>query len=160
MSISFKYICVLKENVFEIPKNKIEDRKITIEELAGQDVIRLEICYEIKNKKPNSILRVLFERFTFDGNGVCNFRITREEIKRNYDYIFSVESPLPLPKSPVLPNELETKAIKHYLNRKYPALLKNDPYAIEVAILNCKEKYKQNVNNFKKSHQPVQNKGI
>jgi hypothetical protein len=156
MSVSFIYLCVVKEKIFEIPKNKIRDRIITKKELSGQDILRLEIIYDIENKKPNNIIRILFEMMSFDRNGVCNFRRKREESKRIYDYAFGDNQPaLPIPKALVFPTKSEIKTIKHYLNRKYPALLKNKPYAIELAILDCKEQYKQNIHKFIKSHQSI-----
>jgi hypothetical protein len=155
MSVSFKYLCVGKEKIIEIPKNKIRDRKFTKKELSGQDILRLEIIYDIQNKKPNNIIRILFDRITFDRNGECDFRRKREESKRIYDYMFddNVQSPLPIPKALFFPTKSEIITIKNYLNRKYPALLKNEPYAIEYAILDGKEQYKQNIQKFIKSHQ-------
>ncbi|MEH7382263.1 hypothetical protein V7138_17520 [Bacillus sp. JJ1533] len=151
MSSSFKYLCVVKQEIFEIPKDKIREKFIK-KEFAGQSVLRLELTYGTKNRKPNNILRILFDSTRFDGNGVCDFRRIREDHKRTYDYIFNEQSPLPIPKALVLPTVSEIIIIKQYLNNKYPTLLKNDPYAIETAILDCKERYKQNVHKFKRSH--------
>jgi hypothetical protein len=153
VSKSFKYLCVVKENVFEIPRTKIRDRKIIKKEFAGLNGLRLEMSYVIKNKKPDYIVRVLFERITFDESGVLDFNLSRLERKRFYDYAFSDGDPLPIPKAAVFPTESELVPKKEFLNRKYPSLLKNDPYAIEFAILESKERYKENKMKFKRSHQ-------
>jgi hypothetical protein len=110
------------------------------------------LSYGVKNRKPVEILSIRFERKTFDENGACDLRLTREERKRMYEYIFETQN-LPLPKALEYPNKTEIITIKNYLNSKYPALLKNDPLAIEYAIIDSKELFKEQVRNFKKSHQ-------
>lgn len=154
MSTSYKYLCVADETIFEIPKTRIRENIIK-KELAKESVLKLTLCYDIKDRRPNKILEIHFDRKTFDGSGVCNFRADLEDRKRMYDYIFDEKYPLPIPKAPVIPDKTEIVRLKQFLTSKYPSLLKNDPYAIELAIIVSKEQYQQQVRKFKQSHHPA-----
>lgn len=63
-----KYLCILKENVVEIPVSKIKNGKMIKSELSGETVLMMEIIYETENRKPFKIVNINFDKVTFDQN--------------------------------------------------------------------------------------------
>lgn len=153
-----KYICVTDEAVYEIPFYQIKGGKFPRRELASQTVIMMEMTYETKNRRPFTIIRIVFERVTFDKHGIYDARAVSDSeefaVKRAYtlSQLDEITDPLPIPIAPVILTEIEINAIKAYLNRKYPALLKNAPSAIEEWIAVSKEKHVAEIKQMKVSH--------
>lgn len=158
MSVSYKIICVYDNKVFEIPKTKIENGKMKSNKLAGKTVLKMELIYKIKNRKPFLPIRILFNKVTFDNDGIYDIEYSSKENNIKMEYAFAdilnglESSPLPIPIAPTIPTENEIELFKEYLNLKYPALLENEPYAIENAIIISKERHKENIQKLIKSH--------
>ena len=155
-----KYLCILKENVFEIPVSKIKNGKMIKAELSGETVLMMEMIYETENRKPFKIVNINFDKVTFDQNGVYDVNSTSrsKSFQIKLEYIFSgllntdgVKA-LPIPIAPYLPNDEEIQVIKIYLERKYPLLLRNSPRAIEKSIYRMNEIHKEEIEKFKESH--------
>lgn len=160
-----KYLCVLKDEVVELPVSRIEDGIVTKKELANKTVLKVEMIYETENRKPAYLKRIIFDRATFDSHGVYNFfnESSENEFKTKLEYIFSDlynsndRSSLPIPVAPTIPTDEEIEIFKHYVNRKYPLLLKNSPLAFENAIYKSKAKHKEEMIAFKESHKSNSN---
>lgn len=162
MSVSMKNICVYDDKVYEIPLTKIKNGKMEAPKLAGKTVLKVELIYEIKNRKPYKPLRILFDKITFNDDGIYEISESSAENQIKLEYIFAgigpESSPLPIPIAPVIPSVKEIELLKEHLNRKYPALLENNRYAIEDAINESVEFHKENIGKMKRSHRESPNK--
>lgn len=151
-------MCVLDEEVYEIPFYKIKNDKFPRAELACQTVIMMEMTYETRNRKPFKINRITFDRVSFDDQGIYDSRgaSNTKEFGVKLEYLFfnlyETFDPLPIPIAPIIPTEKEIAAIKAYLDRKYPALLRNSPTAIEHWILKRIENHRKEIKMMKASH--------
>lgn len=160
MGISFKYLSITDDKLYEIPKTKISDGKMFKIELAGKTVLNVGLYYEVKDRKPFKVIRFDFNRVSFDKNGVYDYEkeFLSGEGRREMAYVSNFHDngdepfPLPIPKALASPTEIEINTIKEYLNRKYPSLLNNSPNAIEIAIMEEVERYQKKINRLKKSH--------
>ncbi|OEH53938.1 hypothetical protein AQ616_15810 [Oceanobacillus sp. E9] len=163
---SVKCLYVYNNNVYEIPRSRIKDGKKIEKKLTGKTVLEMEIIYSIEDRKPKKFLRILFNRVTFNSNGIYDFGSDSltEQNRVQLEYAFrditealshhkkSELSPLPIPKAPIIPSEEEIVTIKSYLNRKYPNLLNDSPYAIEYTIKKAKENHKEKIRVMKDSY--------
>lgn len=161
-----KMLYISDNEIYEIPISKIKDGKIVKRELSGKVVLEMEILYVTENRKPYEFNRILFNRITFDDNGVYDIRaamLSPEEQTRfaymnlgitevTQDITGIEDNPLPIPKAPTTPTEQEIINIKDYLNRKYPMLLHNSPDAIEYAIFRDKEVHKEQIKKMKQTY--------
>lgn len=153
-----KYLCLLDEEVYEIPSSKVKNGKFLKEELAGRTAMMMEMTYETENRRPFKINRVVFERAAFDEHGIydsnhpANLKKFCIKLKYLYFALYDCSEPLPIPSAPVVPTEKELAIFKAYLYRKYPALLKNSPAAIEDWIAKSLEIHKKEIEMLKASH--------
>ncbi len=155
--MSVKYICILDETIYEIPVSKIKNGRFPKPELAGQTVIMMEMIYQIKDRRPFKIVRIIFNRVSFDENGIYDIHAdsVSKEFGVKLEYIFQLDQysePLPIPIAPILPTKKEIATIKLYLNRKYTALLENSPNAIEYSIALLKDRHEKEIKMMKESH--------
>lgn len=157
-AMGIKYLCVFDGKVYEIPVYKIKDGKFPKKELAGQTVIMMEMIYETKNRRPYKIVRIAFDRVSFDENGIYDVRkdAASEVIGVKLEYMYSKlhkkTEPLPIPIAPVIPTDEEVKIIKQHLQKKYPILYKNSSNAIEEWIREAEEQHKKEIHMMKESH--------
>ncbi|MCC3357757.1 hypothetical protein [Bacillus sp. REN16] len=155
-----KCLCVTTNgNVYEIPIKQIDANKVVKEEISNQMVLMVTLAYETENRKPYQLGPIWFERVVFDENGVYDFSDDHLSEKNHVllEYAMSgittgENSPLPIPPAPIIPSENESQAIKTYLNKKYPLLLKNSPDAINNSIRRSKQIHEENIKKLKKSH--------
>lgn len=155
-----KFLCILKDQVVEIPVSKINNGKMIKKELSGETVLEIEMIYETENRQPLKIVNMNFSKITFDKNGVydVNNTSTSKKFQVKLEYIFSDFSntneikALPIPIAPSIPTDEEILTIKTYLNKKYPMLLTNSPRAIEDSIYRINKIHKEEVKAFKESH--------
>lgn len=160
-----KNLCVFNGTVYEIPLNKRKDGKIIETKLSKQTVLNVELVYLTQNRKPYELIRVTFNRITFDNNGVYDvekammtdeFHVEMQYIGRKaFEGINSLgedSTPLPIPRAPIIPSEDEINNLKAFLNQKYPLLMENSPYAIEAAIKKEQERHKERIAQMKKSY--------
>ena len=155
-----KFLCILKDQVVEIPVSKIKNGKIIKNELSGETVLKVEMIYETENRKPLKIVNMNFNKITFDRHGV--YDVNNTSASKNFqvklEYIFSHFSnadeikALPIPIAPSIPTDEEVLTIKTYLDKKYPLLLTNSPRAMEDSIYRMKKIHKKEIETFKKSH--------
>lgn len=128
---------------------------LEVPKLSNSTGLRVEMIYDTdENKEPSNILRIVFDRISFDENG--KNEIIPEDgqvgVKINYALYSNLsDSPLPVPIAPHLPTTEEIVVIKQHLNNKFPQLLTN-PYVIEEFILNIKHSHQEDIKLFKKSH--------
>lgn len=157
-SMGIKYLCVFDGNVYEIPVYKIKDGKFPKKELAGKTVIMMEMIYETKNRRPYKIVRIAFDRVSFDDEGIYDVRkdSASEVIGVKLEYMYSKLNkkldPLPIPIAPVIPTDEEVKIIKAYISKKYPILCKNSSNIIEKWIKEANEQHKKEIDMMKESH--------
>ena len=153
-----KYICVVDGEVSEIPFYKVKNGQFPKPEFANKTGIMMEMVYETRNRKPYKIYRVVFEHVTFDEQGIYNSRTSENQrkfcVKLKYLFtdLYEPLEPLPIPIAPIIPTDDEITALKDYINRKYPALLKNSPTIIEDRIAESKKNYAKELQKMKDSH--------
>jgi|SRR5690625_1784666 len=154
-----KFICLLEDEMYEIPVYKMKDSKMFKPELANQTVIMMTIIYETKNRRPNELLHVEFSKPTFDENGVYDYgaESTSDRMSVMLEYVFAPllseeVDVLPIPPAPVIPTKKEVEVFKKYLNEKYSNLLLNSPDIIERCVAQSKQRHKEQIEIMKKSH--------
>lgn len=74
LGVSIKYICVFENTVHEIPLTKVKDGKMEAPIFSNQSVLKMEMVYETKNRKPNKILRIIFNNILFNSDGIYGYR--------------------------------------------------------------------------------------
>lgn len=155
-----KFLCILKDQVVEIPVSKIKNGRMIKKELAGESVLKVEMIYETENRKPFKIVNMNFYKITFDKHGIydVNNTSTSKAFQVKLEYIFSDFSnsdeikTLPIPIAPSIPTDKEILIFKTYLDKKYPSLLMNSPRAIEDSIYQMNKVHKKELKKFKESH--------
>lgn len=158
LGVSIKYICVFENTVHEIPLTKVKDGKMEAPIFSNQSVLKMEMVYETKNRKPNKILRIIFNNILFNSDGIYDYGAASvsKEFQVKLEYIMSgiglESSPLPIPIAPVIPSNKEVELLKNHLNNKYPLLLFNSPYALEEAINQSKVQHQEDVVKMKDTH--------
>ena len=121
-----KFLCVLKDQIVEIPVSKIKNGKMIKKELSGEAVLKVEMIYETENRKPLKIVKMNFNKIIFDKHGVydVNNTSTSKDFQVKLKYIFSGLSnddeikALPIPIAPTIPTDEEILIIKTYLDKK------------------------------------------
>ena len=141
VGIRWLYISKIGQ-VFKIPNPKNLVFK-PVPELAGESVLEVSFCYEIKNRKPWMLTKLFFDRITLnsDGQFVMNDQ-DRQRAFRNFSIfgfataedISKRKGPLPIPNAPIIPNQLEKQALINYLKSVYPILWENSPNILEQEI--------------------------
>jgi len=121
-------------------------------QFANQNVLEVILFYEIKNRKPNVLIMVDFDRFRLDCNGV--YEQTDEDRRRalhnffefGFPSLFDEEDddrPVSIPVAPIIPTESEKKLLYSYIAEKLPKLSIDAPYIVENRIRVLKEKYEE-----------------
>jgi len=157
-AMGMKYLCVYDGNVYEIPVYKIKDGKFPKKELAGKTVIMMEMIYETKNRRPYKIVRIAFDRVSFDEHGIYDVGKddTSKVIDVKLEYMYSryhkSTEPLPIPIAPVIPTDEEVNIIKEHLRKKYPVLYQNSSNVIEEWIQDAQEQHQKEIRMMKESH--------
>lgn len=161
-----KYLCVHDGKVYEIPVYKIKNGKFPKKELAGKTVIMMEMTYETKDRRPFKIIRITFERASFDNKGIYDIhkdapsQAFAVKLKYMFSKLYKKNEPLPIPIAPVIPTKQEVEILKAYLNKKYPALLQNSPNVIEKWITIAKEQHKKEIKMMKESYRKQEKNGV
>ena len=160
MSFSSKYLCVNGSDVYQIPLKQINNNRIEKEELRNLTSLMVTVLYELKDKKPYEVRNVWFERITFNEKGVHEILLNSPKISTQMTYAFhgfmgNDDKELPVPVALVEPTQQELEALKKHLNNKYPLLLKRNPYAIEMELMEQKSKHEKDVKLFKETHNKV-----
>lgn len=137
------------------PKN---NRYKSVPQLANQDVLAVILYYENKDRKPDQLLTVEFNRFRLDSDG--NYEVTEADRKREFHNFLAFgmpslleegDKPLPIPVAPIIPTDTEKKLLYSYINEKLPNLAADAPYVVERRIKAMKEKYEEFKSMAKKS---------
>ncbi len=146
----FRFLYISREGeVYPIPVPKDATYK-KVPELANELVLKVNLLYETRNRKPWQLIYVGFDRVQLNAlgqyiltdeeidNSVFNFMnfslVTAEELSKR-------EDPLPVPQSIDVPTAKEKEALINYIKRKYPALWQNSPSVIEETIRSRIEKH-------------------
>ncbi|MGC5770770.1 hypothetical protein [Paenibacillus pabuli] len=164
--IQSRYLFVSREGkVVKIVRPKNHKYK-SVPQLAGEDVLEVILYYRNKDRKPNELLMVGFDRFRLDSQG--NYVQTEEDRKRAFhnfhsfgmaDLLEGIEDekedkPLPIPVAPIIPTTAEKRSLYDYINEKLPNFSDDAPYVIENKIKAAKEKYEEFKSMARKSRNP------
>lgn len=153
----YKMLFVQSGKIQEIPTVKKEGHAIVDKKLANTTGLLTTIIYETKNRRPYKIVRIDFERISFNENGIYsyseqilseNFRIKLNYAIGGYDDLRT----LPVPIAPELPNKNELALMKRYINDKYSILLENDPFVFESTMKKLTTQHMNDIQQMKKSH--------
>ncbi|MHB1167510.1 MAG: hypothetical protein ACYC3E_01200 [Carboxydocellales bacterium] len=131
-----------------------------VPDLAGESILEVSIFYETKERKPWRIFRFDFERITLNSEG--QFILTGNEVHRsmrNFNiFAFSTvedisqrSGPLPIPNAPIIPNEIEKKALISYLKGKYSVLWENSWNVLEQHIRDAHQRHENQIKTIKKA---------
>ncbi|MGE7986088.1 hypothetical protein [Lysinibacillus fusiformis] len=150
-----KWLFISKEHkVFKVPNPK-NGRFKEIKELSEQDVLKVMLYYRTKNRKPDKLVMVEFNRITLDSQGV--YEVTDESKKRKlqnaFQFIYNTpqqlsdnRSPFELPLAPIVPSDMEKQVLYDYLNRNFQNLGKDAPAIVENAISSLKKIHEKKIN--------------
>lgn len=156
-----KWLYISKENkIYKIPNPK-DGRFKEIKELSEQDVLKVMLYYRTKNRKPDKLVMVEFDRITLDSQGV--YEVTDERKKRMlpnaFQFIYNTpqqltdnKSPFEIPLAPSVPSNIEKKALYEYLNQHFPNLGKDAPTIVENAISSLKKIHQKKVDFIKEAN--------
>lgn len=133
------------------PKNQVYK---PILELAGQEVLEVILYYETRDRKPNKLLTVWFDRLNLDSSG--KYVVTDDARKRaffNYlvygfvtaEELAKSDRPLAIPMAPIIPSVKEKEALYAYLKDKSPPLFKDAPFVVEKCIQALKDDHQSNI---------------
>ncbi|NLB42540.1 MAG: hypothetical protein GX815_09835 [Clostridiales bacterium] len=145
-----RFLYISREGeVYPIPIPKDSTYK-KVTELANELVLKVNLIYETRNRKPWQLYYVGFDRVQLNAlgqyimtdeeidNSVFNFTnfslVTAEELSKR-------EDPLPVPQSIDVPTAKEKEVLINYIKHKYPALWQNSPSVIEETIRSRIEKH-------------------
>lgn len=150
-----KWLYISKENkIYKVPnpKNGIFRE---IKELSEQDVLKVMLYYRTKNRKPDKLVMVEFDRITLDSNGVYEVIDEREKrmLQNAFQFIYNTpqqladnKSPFELPQEPSVPSNIEKIALYEYLNQNFPNLGNDAPAIVENAISSLKKIHQKKIN--------------
>ena len=156
-----KWLYISKENkIYKVPNPK-NGRFKEIKELSEQDVLKVMLYYRTKNRKPDKLVMVEFDRITLDSKGV--YEVTDERQRRMLQNAFQflyntpqelvdTKSPFELPLAPTVPSDIEKKAIYEYLNKNLPNLGNDAPAIVENAISSLKKIHEKRINLIKEAN--------
>lgn len=153
-----KYIYISRQSkVFKVPKPKGTKFK-AISELAGQDVLRVTLCYETKDRKPNRLTFVEFERKSLDSEGA--YELTDDERMKAWhnashfmyaspEDLAKRDGPLVLPLAPSIPTSKEKTVLYEYLDKNFTILRKDTPRIVEQTIISLQDTHQKMINMIK-----------
>lgn len=156
-----KWLYISKENnIYKIPNPK-NGRFKEIKELSEQDVLKVMLYYRTKNRKPDKLVMVEFDRITLDSQGV--YKVTDERQRRMlqnaFQFIYNTpqqladsKSPFELPQAPSVPSNIEKKALYEYLDQNFPNLGNDAPAIVENAISSLKKIHEKKINLIKEAN--------
>ncbi len=149
-----RWLYIFDMDVYKVPNPK-NWRFKAIKELAGQEVLKVMLHYETKNRKPYNLMLTQFNRIVLDSEGVYELNDDDED-KAMYNFInfaftspgelAESEAPLTIPMAPVIPLQKEKEALYGYLTEKIPSLAKDAPFIVEKTIKSLKESHEERVN--------------
>ncbi|WP_374019097.1 hypothetical protein ABU162_04990 [Paenibacillus thiaminolyticus] len=145
--------------VYRVPKPKNHVYK-SIRELAGQEVLRIILYFEIKERNPFKLLLIEFERITLDLNG--GYQLLQAEMSKALYNFFEFglttpeelaekDTPLAIPMAPVIPTNREKEALYNYLKEKFKPLYVDAPYIMEMRINSLKKIHKEYIDLVKQA---------
>lgn len=118
------------------------------------------LYYETKDRKPERLLIVEFDRIRLDTEGV--YELTDEEMNKVMQnalhFIYATpqqlansEGPVVLPVAPSIPSSKEKIALYAYLNNKIPSLGKDAPKIVENTIASLKNVHQEKIDMIKEA---------
>ena len=156
-----RFLFISKDNkVFRTsqPKNLVYK---PILELAEQEVFEVILYYETKERKPNKLLTVWFNRLKLDSAGG---HVVSDDTRKRAFFNYSVyggfvtaeelansDQPLAIPVAPVIPTVKEKEALYAYLKDKSPPLFKDAPFIVEKRITALKVTHQNNIDLMKRA---------
>lgn len=153
------HLYVYDNKVFKIPSPKDRTHKAILE-LANKDVLYTYLVYTTKNRKPDTLTDVFFDKISLDNEG--QYRLTKKEIDRkSFNFIhfgFQTIKSLSeseelwiIPQAPVIPNSQEISIILKYLFGNYPSLATNALWVIDSYIADVTQHHKKTIDMIKKA---------
>ncbi|MBK3495041.1 hypothetical protein JFL43_09245 [Viridibacillus sp. YIM B01967] len=143
-----KWLYISTENkIYKVPNPKNGKFK-EIKELSEQDVLKVMLYYKIKNRRPDKLVMLEFDRITLDSEGVYELTDKRQSkvLQNAFQFIYNRsqelannKSPFELPLAPKVPSNNEKIALYEYLNKKFPNLGKDAPAIVENEIGSLKK---------------------
>lgn len=126
-------------SIFKISHLLFNNKK-TVAKLTNKDILQAFIYYDTYNRKPSSLLLIDFDRLKIDSDS--NIIYSESEVYSDYlirHIIFSEKSPqleknIPLPRAPIIPNDIEKRLLYKFLNDNFPMLAEDCPYYVESYI--------------------------
>ncbi|MCL1694585.1 hypothetical protein [Lysinibacillus sp. BPa_S21] len=156
-----KWLYISKEcKVYKVPNPKNGKFK-ELKELSGQDVLKVMLYYETKDRKPDKLIFVEFDRVNLDSEGIYELNDERNSkvLKNAFQFIYNTpqeladnKSPFELPLAPSVPSINEKIALYEYLNKKFPNLGKNAPVVVENKICSLKKIHQEKINMIKEAN--------
>lgn len=136
---------IVNDSVIKVPQPKGSTFK-AIPSLKNRSVLWVEIIYETKNRVPDSIWRIIFNRIDLDDNG--QYELTFDELTKKMRNItlFSFQTPetlgegnepLPIPSSIAIPTKTERKALIRYIIDRMPTLKKEAAFSVQAAVVHA-----------------------
>lgn len=156
-----KWLYISKEDkVFKVPNPKNNKYK-AVKELAGQNVLKVMMYYETKDRKPERLLIVEFDRIRLDAKG--NYELSEVKMKNvmqnalHFMYatpqqLANSEGPIVLPIAPCIPSSKEKVALYAYLNSKIPSLGKDAPKIVENTVSSLQNVHKGKIDMIKEAN--------
>ncbi|MGE7921335.1 hypothetical protein ACQKM9_20705 [Viridibacillus sp. NPDC093762] len=145
-----KWLYISTENkIYKVPNPKNGKFK-EIKELSEQDVLKVMLYYKTKNRRPDKLVMLEFDRITLDSEGVYELTDERQSkvLQSAFQYINNRpqeladnKSPFELPLVPKVPSNNEKIALYEYLNKKFPNLGKDAPAIVEKVRPNSEKMY-------------------
>ncbi|MFJ8102716.1 hypothetical protein [Lysinibacillus sp. NPDC096212] len=156
-----KWLYISEENkIYKVPNPK-NGRFKEIKELSEQDVLKVMLYYRTKNRKPDKLVMVEFDRITLDSQG--GYEVTDERNRRMlqnaFQFIYNTpqqladsKSPFELPLAPSVPSNIEKKALYEFLNQNFPNLGNDAPAIVENAISSLKKIHQKKIDLIKEAN--------
>lgn len=140
-----KWLYISTENkIYKVPNPKNGKFK-EIKELSEQDVLKVMLYYKTKNRRPDKLVMLEFDRITLDSEGVYELTDKRQSkvLQNAFQFIYNrpqeLADPFELPLAPKVPSNNEKIALYEYLNKKFPNLGKDAPAIVENEIGSLKK---------------------
>jgi len=156
-----KWLYISEENkIYKVPNPKNGKFK-EINELSEQDVLKVMLYYRTKNRKPDKLVMVEFDRITLDSQG--GYEVTdgrkRRMLQNAFQFIYNTPqqladsiSPFELPLAPSVPSNIEKKALYEFLNQNFPNLGNDAPAIVENAISSLKKIHQKKIDLIKEAN--------
>lgn len=156
-----KFIYIARgEEIFKVAHPKVGKKYKGIKELSNQNVLKVMMYYETKDRKPHQLITVEFDRIRLDSGGA--YELNDEEVNKRLQNAFHFmyttpqemanrEEPFELPLAPSIPSTKEKIALYDYLNSKFPLLGKDAPMIVEKNIRALKKIHQDKINMIKEA---------